>query len=230
VAASGVLAAWGEKFMRRPLIIGSVIAALLGATAFELKPVHISREAIGASVTQTADAIERAWRLPVAETFNHQLFAQSNLSLCGPASLANVFRSMSEPAKTESEVLAGTGRCWTGFCPFGLTLDELADVARAHTNRKVTVLRGLTPDEFREHLRRSNDTSRRYIINFRRREIFGAGVGHFSPIAGYFENEDLVFVLDVNENFRPWLIERSRLFAAMNTLDGDKKRGLLLIE
>jgi hypothetical protein len=95
---------------------------------------------------------------------------------------------------------------------------------------RVTVWRDLTPDEFREHLRRSNDTSRRYIINFRRREIFGAGVGHFSPIAGYFENEDLVFVLDVNENFRPWLIERSRLFAAMNTLDGDKKRGLLLIE
>jgi len=68
------------------------------------------------------------------------------------------------------------------------------------------------------------------VINFRRREIFGAGGGHHSPIAGYLENEDLVFVLDVNENFRPWLVERSRLFAAMNTLDGDKKRGLLLIE
>jgi len=113
---------------------------------------------------------------------------------------------------------------------FGLTLDELAEVARAHTTRKVTVLRDLTPDEFREHLQKSNDAGRRYIINFRRREIFGAGGGHFSPIAGYFENEDLVFVLDVNENFRPWLIERSRLFAAMNTLDSDKKRGLLLIE
>ena len=204
--------------MRRLLIMSSIIAALVGATAFELRPVRISRETIGASVTQTADAVERAWRLPVAKTFNHQLFAQSNLSLCGPASLANVFRSLSEPAKTESEVLAGTGRCWTGFCPFGLSLDEL------------TVLRDLTPNEFREHLRRSNDASRRYIVNFRRREIFGAGGGHFSPLAGYLENEDLVFVLDVNANFRPWLIERSRLFAAMNTLDGDKKRGLLLIE
>jgi len=160
----------------------------------------------------------------VAKTFHHQLFAQSNVSLCGPASLANVFRSLSEAATTESGVLAGTARCWTGFCVQGLTLDELADVARAHTYRKVTVLQDLTADEFRDHPRRSNDTSRRYVINFRRREIFGAGVGHFSPIAGYFENEDLVFVLDVNENFRPWLIERSRLFAAMSTLDGDKKR------
>ncbi len=216
--------------MRKLLIIGSIMAALLAATAFELRPTHLSPEAIGASVTQKADAIERGWRLPVAQTFHHRLVAQSNLSVCGPASLANVFRSFSEPAKTESDVLAGTGRCWTGFCPFGLTLDVLADVARAHTNRKVTVLRDLTPDEFREHLRGANDPGRRYIVNFRRREIFGAGGGHFSPIAGYLENEDLVFVLDVNENFRPWLIERSRLFAAMNTLDGDKKRGLLLIE
>ena len=123
--------------MRRLLIIGSVIAALLGATAFELRPAHISREAIGASVTQTADAIERAWRLPVAKTFNHQLFAQSNLSLCGPASLANVFRSLSEAAKTESEVLAERADAGPAFAPLVLpltnwrTLQELANRACA---------------------------------------------------------------------------------------------------
>ncbi len=216
--------------MRRLLIISTIMTALLAATALGLRSVRMPPEIIAASVTQAPEAIERAWQLPAAKTFHHHVFAQSNLSVCGPASLANVFRSLSEAAKTESEVLAGTGRCWTGFCPFGLTLDELADVARAHTNRKVMVLHDLTPDEFREHLRKSNDASVRYIVNFRRREIFGTGGGHFSPIAGYLENEDLVFVLDVNENFRPWLIERSRLFAAMNTLDGDKKRGLLLIE
>jgi hypothetical protein len=37
-------------------------------------------------------------------------------------------------------------------------------------------------------------------------------------------------VLDVNPDYQPWLVERTRLFAAVNTLDGDKKRGLLLIE
>jgi hypothetical protein len=216
--------------MRRFLISGSIIAAFLAATPFALSPARIPPEKVAASVAQAPALVERAWQLPVAKTFHHQVSTQSNLSRCGPASLANVFRSLSEAAKTESEVLAGTGRCWTGYCIMGLTLDELADVARAHTNRKVTVLRDLTPDEFLDHLRRSNDPQKRYVINFRRREIFGSGGGHHSPIAGYFENEDLVFVLDVNENFRPWLIERSRLFAAMNTLDGDKKRGLLLIE
>jgi hypothetical protein len=40
----------------------------------------------------------------------------------------------------------------------------------------------------------------------------------------------LVFVLDVNEDYKPWLVERERLFSAMNTVDGDQKRGLLLIE
>jgi Phytochelatin synthase len=216
--------------MRRFLISGSIIAAFLAATPFALSPARIPPEKVAASVAQAPALVERAWQLPVAKTFHHQVSTQSNLSRCGPASLANVFRSLSEAAKTESEVLAGTGRCWTGYCIMGLTLDELADVARAHTNRKVTVLRDLTPDEFLDHLRRSNDPQKRYVINFRRREIFGSGGGHHSPIAGYFENEDLVFVLDVNENFRPWLVERSRLFAAMNTLDGDKKRGLLLIE
>ena len=127
-------------------------------------------------------------------------------------------------------MLAGTGRCWTGVCIFGLTLDELADVARANTSRKITVLRDLTEEQFREHLRRSNDPTRRYIVNFNRERIFGAGVGHHSPIGGYLEAEDLVFILDVNPDYQPWLVERTRLFAAVNTLDGDKKRGLLLIE
>jgi hypothetical protein len=112
----------------------------------------------------------------------------------------------------------------------GLTLDELAEVARVNTRRKVTVLRDLSEEQFREHLHRSNDASRRYVVNFNREQIFGAGVGHHSPIGGYLEAEDLVFVLDVNSDYQPWLVERKRLFEAVNTFDGDKKRGLLLIE
>ena len=50
------------------------------------------------------------------------------------------------------------------------------------------------------------------------------------PLGGYLESDDLVFVLDVNRDYRPWLVRRMRLFDAMNTWDGDKKRGMLLIE
>jgi hypothetical protein len=115
-------------------------------------------------------------------------------------------------------------------CILGLTLDELAEVARTNSSRKVTLLRDLSEDDFRQHLRRSNDPTRRYVVNFARARIFGAGVGHHSPIAGYLEREDLVFVLDVNRAYQPWLIEAARLYDAVNTFDGDKKRGLLLFE
>ena len=203
---------------------------VLGVGAIAFSPPTVSPEAIETSVIRKPELLNRAWDLPVAATYGQQVTWQSNGSLCGPASVANAFRSLGESADTESEVLEDTGLCWTGYCILGLTLDELADVARKHTKRKVTVLRDLTAEQFREHLRHSNDSRRRYIINFTREPIFGKGVGHHSPIGGYLEAEDLVFVIDVNRKFRPWLVERSRLFSAMNTFDGDKKRGLLLVE
>ena len=218
--------------MKRGYFIGILLLAvsLLATGALVFLESRVSPQAIASSVTRTSELVERAWRLPVATTFNRQLAWQSNGSRCGPAALANAYRSLGEPATTETKVLAGTGRCWTGVCILGLTLDELADVARASTSRKVTVLRDLSEEQFQEHVRRSNDPGRRYIVNFSRERIFGAGVGHHSPIGGYLESEDLVFILDVNSNYQPWLVERSRLFAAVNALDGDKKRGLLLIE
>jgi hypothetical protein len=210
-------------------IVSIVVAAgLFGAGALVVGQSKVSPQAIASSVTRTPELVERAWRLPVAATFNRQLSWQSNGSRCGPAAVANAYRSLGETASTEGKVC--TGRCWTGVCIMGLTLDELADVARANTRRKITLLRDLSEEQFREHLRRSNHPGRRYIVNFNRERIFGAGVGHHSPIGGYLENEDLVFILDVNSDFQPWLVERTRLFAAVNTLDGDKKRGLLLIE
>jgi hypothetical protein len=211
-------------------IVGlAALASLIGAGVVVIRQSEMPPQAL-ASVTRTAGLLERAWQLPVAATFDRQITWQSNASRCGPAALANAYRSLGEPTTTEGKVLAGTGRCWTGFCILGLTLDELADVARAHTGRKITLLRDLTEEQFREHLRRSNDPSRRYIVNFSRKPIFGGGVGHHSPIGGYLEAEDLVFILDVNQRYQPWLVERKRLFDAVNTFDGDRKRGLLLIE
>jgi hypothetical protein len=206
------------------------IVLALGGVGIVVSRTKVSPEAIELSVVHAEDAVERAWKLPAAASFGHEVSWQANASLCGPSSLANVFRSFGEDAASERSVLAGTGLCWTGFCIMGLTLDELAGLARAKTRRSVTVLRDMSAEEFREHLKRSNDPARRYIINFDRKMIFGAGAGHHSPLGGYLENEDLVFVLDVNRDYRPWLVKRTRLFDAMNTWDGDNKRGMLLIE
>ena len=203
---------------------------LAGGAGLIVSQTKVSPDAIRSSVTRSEARIEKAWKLPAASTFKRELTWQSNPSLCGPASIANALRSLGETATSENSVLAGTGRCWTGVCFMGLTLDELAEVTRLKTKRTVAVLRDLSPDQFQQHLRRANDTGRRYIINFSRKEIFGAGTGHHSPIGGYLEAEDLVFVLDVNRDYQPWLIKRARLFAAMDTWDGKEKRGLLLIE
>jgi hypothetical protein len=218
--------------MKRRLVFSVIagIGLLAGAAFLIVAPARVSQDAIQSSVIRTPELIDRAWKLPVAATFNTEITWQSNGSRCGPASVANALRSLGEAETTEAEVLDGTGMCWTGFCIVGLTLDELADVAQTKTTRKVSVLRNLTADEFREHMKHANDPGRRYIINFTREKIFGAAGGHHSPIGGYLEAEDMVFVLDVNENYKPWLVERERLFSAMDTLDGDKKRGLLLIE
>ena len=218
------------KVWTAALAAAMAIVLALGGVEFVVSRTKVSPEAIELSVIHADDVIERAWKLPAAASFSHAVSWQSNASLCGPSSLANVFRSFGEDATSERSVLAGTGLCWTGFCIIGLTLDELAGLARAKTRRSVTVLRDMSAEEFREHLKRSNDPTHRYILNFDRKMIFGAGGGHHSPIGGYLENEDLVFVLDVNRDYRPWLVERTRLFDAMNTWDGDKKRGLLLIE
>lgn len=206
------------------------VFASVASVAFVVSQTAVDPESIRSAVIRTDDKLAQAWHLPTAATFKKEVAWQSNVSLCGPASIANVLRSLGESAISESAVLAGTGRCRIGICVMGLTLEELADVARSKTQRKVTVLRDLTAEEFQQHLKRANNPDRRYIINFTRKEIFGAGGGHHSPIGGYLEAEDLVFVLDVNRNFQPWLVQRSRLFLAMDTLDGEKKRGLLLIE
>jgi hypothetical protein len=175
--------------------------------------------------------LSRAWQLPVAQRFQAIFAYQRNPTSCGPSSLANVSRSFGE-ALDEGDVVRGSGKCWAGICFGGLTLDELAGMARSNTAHEVTLLRDLSYDEFKRHLRQTNDPRRRYIVNFQRGLLFGKGMGHHSPLGGYLEREDEIFVLDVNEHFKPWLVSSRRLFEAVNGTDASsgKKRGLLLVE
>lgn len=139
------------------IICTVVTAGLLGAGALVVGQSRVPAEAIAFSVTRTPELMERAWHLPVPAIFHGNVNWQSSSSRCGPAAVANAYRSLGETASTEGKALAGTGRCWTGLCILGLTLGELAEVARTNTSRKVTVLRNLSEAQFLEHLRRSND-------------------------------------------------------------------------
>jgi hypothetical protein len=199
---------------KRTVIVG-LVAALLGFFVLRLTVFETRYDVPSIAATpsyQDPALLERAWNLPVASTYRHSVVSQTNASVCGPSSLANVFRSIDGPATTQDLVLAGTGKCRTGLCIMGLTLDEVAEVARQKTPRSVRVHRDFDLAAFRALLRRANDPARRFVVNFNRGLLFGKGHGHHSPIAGYMEPEDLVFVLDVNANFGPWLVyERAAL-------------------
>ena len=100
-----------------------------------------------------------------------------------------------------------------------MSLDQVATEAAevVPAGWQVQTLRPRTLDALREELRFANDERRRYVANFTRSSLFGFGGGHHSPLGGFLESEDLVFVLDVNRRFGPWLVSPQRLFKAMNT-------------
>src|SRR5215207_5663015 len=116
----------------------SALVALTGGAGLVVSQTKVRPDAIRSSVTRSEAVVEKAWVLPAASTFKRELTGQSTPSLCGPASIANALRSLGETATSETAVLAGTGRCWTGVCFMGLTLDELGDVTRSKTNRTVS--------------------------------------------------------------------------------------------
>jgi hypothetical protein len=173
-----------------------------------------------------------AWSLPVAVTYPKPLVYQNNPSFCGPASVANVLRSLGVEATQEGLVERSQFRRVFGLLIGGLTLDELAGLITSQTPHRVTVLRDLTLAQFREHLRSVNDVRYRYVANFHRGPLFGRGHGHFSPLLGYLETDDLVLVGDVNDEYRPFLVRSEALWRAVDTVDSasEKKRGLILID
>jgi hypothetical protein len=225
----------------RKVVLWTVLAALLLGGSAVILPIFISEGHADytrvVSIKETRDyqdpaLLKKAWALPVAAAYQADIDFQKNGSVCGPTSLVNVLHSLKQPGNQES-ILQGSGFSTVmGYLPEGLTLDQLAEIARQKLQKKVTVLRNLDLAAFREQLKLANDPARRYVVNFSRAPLFGTGGGHHSPIAAYLDQEDLVLVLDVNRKYGPWLVKSDRLYEAMNTVDStaQKKRGLLLIE
>mmetsp|Transcript_17259 Transcript_17259/g.31268 ORF Transcript_17259/g.31268 Transcript_17259/m.31268 type:complete len:84 (+) Transcript_17259:318-569(+) len=56
--------------------------------------------------------------------------------------------------------------------------------------------------------------------------------GHFSPVLGYLEEENLVAIFDTNHKYGFYLCDAKRLFDAVNTVDvtNGSKRGLIIMD
>jgi hypothetical protein len=229
-----------SKGGKRALVAFALLVALGGGAVTLLPPLlfgdgvdysqvaSIEKDA----VYQDPALLERAWQLPVAATYKPGMEYQKNGSFCGPTSAVVVAHSLGATVD-QGHILDGTQVKTTfGMVMGGVTLDELAEVARAKLGKAATIVREIDLARFREELPHFNDPDRRYIVNFHRGPLFGRGGGHHSPIGGYLAAEDLVLVLDVNQKFKPWLVKSERLFKAIDTVDkqSQHKRGLLLIQ
>ncbi|MBL0914397.1 MAG: C39 family peptidase [Sphingopyxis sp.] len=174
-----------------------------------------------------------AWALPAARLYRRTSYEfQGNQSFCGPASLANVLRSMGRNVSQQQAIDGSPYEPWFGILIGGMTLDELAALTQQRSGQRVSVVRDQSLTGFRAEMARSNDPAFRYIVNFHRGPIFGRGHGHFSPVLGYLADRDLVLVGDVNADYRPFLVSSERLWRAANTIDTatGKARGLIRVD
>jgi hypothetical protein len=184
-------------------------------------------------VYHDAALLERAWALPAASLYRAHFESQGNGSFCGPTSVVDVVRSTGAEAD-QAHVLDGTGITTVfGLLPGGLTIDQVATLLRRRLpGHEVTVHRDLDLDALRALAREANDPHERMIVNFHRGPLFARGGGHHSPIGGYLADEDLVFVLDVNHDYQPWLVHTPRLLEAVSVIDpaSGSTRGVVSIE
>jgi hypothetical protein len=176
-----------------------------------------------------------AWRLPVASTYKKNFTYQENGAFCGPASVVNTLNSLGVLGLSQSNVIENSSIYYIKARILGLTLDEMRTIFEdnlkitGYSAWSVTEHRDLTIAEFRDHMRQANRPDFRYVINFSRLPLFGVDIGHHSPIGGYIEDSDSVFLLDVLEDYKPFIVSSDKLFIAMNTIDSEteKKRGLI---
>jgi hypothetical protein len=104
--------------MKRALSIAAVtLAAAFVAGVMFLLPPTVPPEVIERSVIHEQTLLEKAWQLATASAFGHDVDYRWNRSLCGPASIANILRSLASQQDTEKKVLAHTTKCWSRIVP-----------------------------------------------------------------------------------------------------------------
>lgn len=116
----------------------------------------------------------------------------------------------------------------------GMTLDNLAQVLKTFPIKvDMIYAKETTVEQFRESLKESLRKKDRFLIaNFYRPSLDQSGTGHFSPIAAYNEEEDLVLIMEVSRyKYPPFWVKTAKLFEAMKYQDPKdlSPRGYIMI-
>lgn len=211
------------------VVLAGLSAALIWSGHVLVQP-HPERFANGVSLD--GPALEAAKRAPLTRRYLQDFQPQEHWSSCGPASLRNVLASLGHPIAHERDLFRGDTAHWLRMLVMGMTLDEVADLAKAVGIGQVQVRRDLSKQAFRDLVQSADMPGRRLIINFDRAPIHGVSLGHFSPIAGYDPGSDRVLLLDVTPGFGLQFVPTDLLYAAMRTSDpvSGRPRGLLQID
>ena len=181
-----------------------------------------------------------------------QLMTQSDPSYCGLTTLAMVLNTLQIDPKYfnwkgiwrwyDEEVLINT--CCVLNRSFikehGITLEEFCILG--HCNGADIILKRPSYNEetfnniesFRKDIKEAVQSTSTFIVtSFNRKILSQTGTGHFSPIAAYDEERDLVLVLDVARfKYTPYWVSVDTLYQAMLSLDDKTSlpRGWFLVK
>lgn len=153
-------------------------------------------------------------------------------SHCGAASAVIVINALRpEERLTQDDLFTPeTAQIITQEVVFrlGFTLEELTEMIRVRTGLQAQWFRAGTGEgqhgyeDFLAALRadRANPGDH-LIVNFSQASLAGEGTGrgHFSPIAGFSETDDMVLVLEVRGDRELFWVSPRELYSAIETVD-----------
>lgn len=169
--------------------------------------------------------------------------SQSDVSMCGPASLAMVLNALKlDPIRTwrrpwrwwSDEMFACCEGSLQVMKASGVTLEFFDRIAKQQKGIAVDTRGPGTASEFRKYLLQSaTEPNTHVIVSFGRESLGQTGIGHFSPVAGVHPDKDLVLVLDVARfKYPPYWVKIEELHAAMTGVDPESgvSRGYCVIK
>lgn len=161
---------------------------------------------------------------------------QEKRSWCGVASQAMVLTVLRGRPVTQASVFtpeAAAVRGWWRVSFGGMPLDVLGAMMTAHgLDVEVMHAESSSASAMRSRIAKNlADPSNLMLVNYSRAGLGQGDGGHISPLGAYDAGSDRVLVLDVAAyRWPPVWVELDRLFAAMNTVDGESGRTRGIVE